>query len=135
MHIDDGALARTALHIVDEGHLVDDGLGIGHAYDGRDTAGGGGIARRLQRLAVFLAGIAGEHLHVDEAGCEHVALAVDDSGAIRCIPPQMSAEIGDRTIAHHQAAGLVAPRGGVDQTRVQERGCSRLGLGGTGRAC
>ena len=45
--------------------------------DGGDAAGRRGLARGLQRLAVLLAGLAGEHLHVDQAGAEHVALAVD----------------------------------------------------------
>ena len=51
----------------------------------------------FERLAVLVAGLAGEHLHVDQAGAEHVALAVDDrrrpSGALR---RRCGAEIGDQ---------------------------------------
>ena len=86
------------------------GLGVGHHDDGGDAAGGGGMARGLQRLAVLEARLAGEHLHVDQAGAEHVALAVDDVDAVRRVAPQVRAEVGDDAVAHQQAARLVAAR-------------------------
>ena len=43
----------------------------------------------FERLAVLQARLAGEHLHVDEAGAEHVALAVDDLGALGRVAAQV----------------------------------------------
>ena len=83
VHVDDGVVAGAALDEVDQRHLVDDGLGVGHDDDGGDAAGRRRVARGLQGLAVLLARLAGEHLHVDEAGAEHVALAVDDAWRAR----------------------------------------------------
>ena len=108
VHVDEGVVAGAALDEIDERHLVDDGLGVGHHDDGRDAAGRRGVAGRLQGLAVLLAGLAGEHLHVDQAGAQHVALAVDDLRAlVRRVAPQMAAQIGDHAVPHQQPARLV----------------------------
>ena len=92
-------------------------------------------------LAVFsvsrcsLPGLAREHLAVDQAGRQHVALAVDDCGAFRRIAPQMRAEVGDQAVAHEQAARLVAAARGIDQARIDEDGAPRRrgSLGGLTR--
>ena len=89
VHVDDGPLARTPLHVVDERHLIDDGLGVGHAHDGRDAAGGRRKTRGLERLAVLLTRIAREDLAIDKPWRQHMALAVDDLSALRRIAPQM----------------------------------------------
>ena len=78
VHVDDGVVAGAALDEVDERHLVDDGFGVRHDDDGGDAAGRRRMAGGLQGLAVLKARLAGEHLRIDEAGAQHVALAVDD---------------------------------------------------------
>ena len=90
------SVARAPLDVVDQRHVVDDGIGIGHADDGRDAARSGGLTGRAQGLAVLGSGLAGEDVHVDQAGADDVAGAVDDGGAVRRIAAQMPSEIGDR---------------------------------------
>jgi hypothetical protein len=41
VHVHDGVVAGAALDEVDERHLVDDGVGLGHDDHGRDASGGG----------------------------------------------------------------------------------------------
>ena len=89
VHVDDGAFARTPLHVVDERHLVDDGFGVGHAHDGRDAAGGGGKACGLQRLTMLLTRIAREDLAIDEPWRQHMALAIDYRSALRRVAAQV----------------------------------------------
>ena len=57
------------------------GCGLGLADDGGDAAGGRGLARRRDALAAFRAGLADEGAHVDQAGRDDVAAALDDLGA------------------------------------------------------
>ena len=118
--VDDGVVARAALDEVDEGDLVDDGIGVRHHDHGGDAAGGRGVAGGLQGFAVLGAGFAGEHLRVDEAGAEHVALAVDDFGALGRVAAQVRAEVGDQAVLDQQPARLVAVRRRIDEARVDE---------------
>src|SRR5262245_58833010 len=64
-----------------------------------------------------------EHLHVDEAGTEHVAPAVDDAGAFGRVAAQVPAEIGDHPVLDEEPARLVPAAGRVDEPRVEERRC------------
>ena len=72
-----------------------------------------------------------------EAGGEHVALAVDDLGALGRVATQVRAEIGDHAIRDQQAARLVAVRCRVDQARVDEDGAAGVlrPVGGFPRCC
>ncbi len=99
VNVDDGVVAGAALDEVDERHLIDDRLGVGHDDDGRDAAGGGGVARGLQRFAMLVAGFAGEDLRVDQAGGEDMAVAIDDRGAVGRVAAQMGADVGDDAVA------------------------------------
>ncbi len=54
MHVDARGVTRAAHDEVDQRHVVDDGLGIGHADDGGDAAGSRGPASGGQRLAVLM---------------------------------------------------------------------------------
>ena len=72
---------------------------------------------------MLLAWLAREHLHVDQAGAQHVALAVDHLGALGGVAAQMVAEIGDLAVAHQQAARLVLARRRIDQPRIEEGRC------------
>ncbi len=128
VNVEGGVVAGGGLDEIDQRHLVDDGLRVGHHDDGGDAAGGCRVARRLQGLAMLLAGLAGEHLHVDQAGAQHVALAVDDIGALRGVAAQMPTEVGDHAALYQQAARLVLAGRGVDQAHVEEG--RRLLVGG-----
>ncbi len=90
VHVDDRVVAGAALDEVDKRDLVDHGIGVGHDDDGGDAAGSGGVARRLQGLAVLVAGLAGEDLRVDKAGRQDVALAVDDLAAVGGVAAQVA---------------------------------------------
>ena len=76
--VDQGGVARAPQDEIDQRHVVDHGLGVGHADDGGDAAGGRGLARGRQRLAVLMAGLAGRDHHVDQAGGEKTSAAIDD---------------------------------------------------------
>ena len=110
MDVDDGVVAGAALDEVDERHLVDDRVGIRHYDNSGDATRGGGKACRLQRLAVFVAGFSSIDLRVDQPGRQHVAHAIDNLGAFRCVAPQVRADVGDHAILNDNAAGLVAVR-------------------------
>ena len=116
----DSIVAPAPLDEIDERHLVNDGLGIGHHDDCGHSAGCSGVTRGLEAFAVLLTGFAGEHLGVYQAGSKHVIAAGDDGGAVGSVPPQMPAEVGNHTVAHQQAAGLVAAGGRVDNACVDE---------------
>ena len=66
--VDEGVVAGAALDEIDERHLIDDRIRLRHDDDRRHAAGRRGMACRLQRFAVLVAGLAGEHLGVDQAG-------------------------------------------------------------------
>jgi hypothetical protein len=128
--MDDRGVAGAALDEIHQRHIVDSGLGVGHDDDGGDAPGGGGAAGRGERLAMLLAGLAGENLHVDQAGRQHMAAAVDALGPRRSIRPDMRADIGDRVAPDEQAAPLVTARERTDQPGVEEDDLLLRGEGG-----
>ena len=67
MDVDGRRLAGGAQHELDQRHVVDGRLGVGHHDDGGDAARRGGLARRGDRLAVLGARLADEDAAVDEA--------------------------------------------------------------------
>ena len=79
----DRGVARAAHDEVDRRRIVDRRRGVGPADDRGDAAGRGRLARGRERLAMFGAGFADEGPHVDEAGRDDLAAAVDDLGALR----------------------------------------------------
>ncbi len=83
MHVHDRGVARAAQDEIDDRGIVDRRRGVGLRDDGGDAAGGCRLARRGDGLAIFPAGLADEGAHVDEAGCDHLALAVDDLRRLR----------------------------------------------------
>ena len=74
------------------------------------------------RMAVLEARLAREHLHVDEAGAEHVAATVHDLGPVRRVAAQMRPEVGDDAVLDEQTARLVLPGCRIDEARVEEDG-------------
>ena len=83
LDVDDRGVARAAQHEVDGRRIVDRRRGIGLADDGGDAAGGGGLACRGKGLAMARAGLADKGAHVDQAGGDDLAGAIDDVGAFR----------------------------------------------------
>ncbi len=78
MHVDNAGVAGAAQQEVDDGGIVHDRIGRRLADDGGDAA-----RRRRGRaggdgLAIFVAGLADEAAHVDEAGGQHLAAAGED---------------------------------------------------------
>ncbi len=128
VHVHDGVVAGAALDEIDERHLIDDRVGLRHDNHGGDAAGSGGMAGGLQRLAMLKAGLAGEHLRIDEPRGEDVPLAVDDGDAVGRVAAQMRADVGDEAFAHDEAARLVAVGRRIDDARVDESG-RRRGFG------
>jgi hypothetical protein len=110
MDVDDGRVARAPLDEIDQRDVVDRRLGVGHDDDGGDATGGGGAAAGRQRLAMLLARLAGEHLHVDQAGAQHMAGAVDHLGLGARALADMRPAVGDGVALDDEPAQLVAAR-------------------------
>ena len=81
MDVDDRGVAGAAQHEVDRRRIVDHGRGIGLADDGGDAAGRRRLARGRKGFAVAGAGLADKGAHVDQAGGDDLAGAIDDVGA------------------------------------------------------
>ena len=118
-HVDDRRVAGAAQHEVDDGR---DRRATG-LVSGMDTivvtppAAAAALAL-LQGLAVLGAGLADEGAHVDEAGREDLARAVDHlgvGGVGRCGPTSAI-----ESVAHQHGAALLAAGGGIDEARVRE---------------
>ena len=73
-----GGVAGAAQNEVDDRRLVDRRTGVGPRENGRHAARRRGRAGGGDRLAMFGAGFADECAHVDEAGRDDVARAIDD---------------------------------------------------------
>ena len=85
-HAHRSRVARPAHDEIDDRRVIDHRLGVGHDDHGGDAARRRRFRRAGQRLAVFGAGFAGEHPHVDEARHQRQPGAVDDgcAGAGSC---------------------------------------------------
>ena len=85
MHMHDAGVAGAAMDEVDDGRIVDRGLGLGLADDGGDAAGGGGLARRRDALAAFNRGDLDAFLKYSTDDIDYRAAegALDDHGPIQ----------------------------------------------------
>ena len=106
-------IARAAQQKIDNRRLVDRRIGIGAGKDCRDAACRRRQGRGRDRLAVFGAGLADEGPHVDEAGRDAIAAAIDDlrMGGQIC-RHNGGANIADQAIDDQDAAGEFALRAG-----------------------
>ena len=102
MDVDERRVAGAPQDEIDQRHVVDHRVGIRHADDCGDAAGRSGAARGGQGLAMLVAGLAGEHHHVDEAGDKHKAGAIDDLGIAGAARGDMRPEIGNETVPDQQ---------------------------------
>ena len=116
-------LTRAPLHELDQRHVVDHRPGVGHAGDAchpagrrREAAGGDGLLVLVARLAEM-------HMHVDQAGAEAVAAAIDHGSSLRhAVGEERRPEIGDRALRHQERTGAVeaalrVQQAGVDVSR------------------
>ena len=106
--VDDGVVAGAALDEIDQRHLVDHRIGVGHDDDGGDAAGGGGVARRLQRLAVLGPGSPVNTCMSIRPGHSTWPLQSMTSAPSGALRRRCGAEIGDDAVLDQQAARLVA---------------------------
>ena len=120
MNVHQCGVAGAPQNKVDQSHVVDHGIGVRHADDGGDSAGGGGTARRGQRLAMLVPGLAGKHHHVDQTGGEQVAAAIDNLGIACDASGDMRPEIDDEAVPDQQASLTIQPRGRVEQARIDQ---------------
>ena len=121
-------VARAALHEVDHGRIVDRGRGVGLADDGGDAAGGGGLACRGDGLAVVGAGLADEGAHVDQAGGDDLAGAIDDLGALgHAGRADAALGLADHAVGDQQVAGKIEIARGIDDPGVGEQDRAAVG--------
>ncbi len=83
MNVDDARIARAPKDVVDGCRIIDCRRRIRLADNRRDTTGCGRVAGRSERFAAGFAWLADEGAHVDQAGGDELAAAVDDVGAFR----------------------------------------------------
>ena len=136
--VDARRIARPAQHEIHDGRPVDDRVGVGHAHEGGDAAGGRRRAGARQGLAMLGAGLAHEGAQVDEPGAEDVAGAIDRLGLVRNPGEGPPGDILDPAVAHDDMAGLLAARGRIAERGVGEqdgthRHASRFRPGATWR--
>ena len=118
----DRGVARAAQDEVDDGVIVDHRIGVGLADDGGHAAGGRGLARGRERLAMLGAGLADEGAHVDQAGRNDVALAVDDLGALRHAGGADAAlGVADHAFGDQEVAGKIEFARRIDDPGVGEQ--------------
>ena len=90
--------------------------------DGGDAAGGGCLARRCDRLAIFGAGFADEGAHVDEPGSDQLSPAVDDVGALRHAGgADATFRFANRAVDDEQVAINLEIGRGIDNARAGEQ--------------
>ena len=115
-------IARAPQHEVDDGRIVDHRRGVGLADDGGDAAGGRRLARGRKRLAMFGARFADEGAHVDQAGRDHVAAAIDDFGAFRhACRADAALGFADHAVGDQDVAGNIEIARRIDDPRIGEQ--------------
>ena len=118
-HAHPARVARAAQHEIDDRWVVDRGRSHGRGEDRRHAARRRGEGRGRDRLAVLCPRLADEGLHVDEAGSDDVAAAVENARAFRG-EGRAGPEIGDAAIEGQQPATSLAAARRIDQAGVLE---------------
>ena len=122
LHADDCGVARAPQDEVDDRRIVDCGRGVGLADDGGDAARRRRLARGRERLAIFRARLADEGAHVDQAGRDDPALAVDDLGAFRHAGGADAAlGFADRAVGNQEIARKIEIARRIDDPGVGEQ--------------
>ena len=127
-----GVVARAAQDEVDHRGVVDRRIGVWAGDKRGHAARGGGGAGAGDGLAMLGPGLADESAHVDEAGRDDVALAVDDPRLGRqLVARDRRADAGDDAVDHDKSAACLGLLNGIDETRVDE-GDRRMRRHGSG---
>ena len=117
---------------VDHRRLVDRRAGVGPRHDRGDAARRRGRAGGGDRLAMLGARLADEGAHVDEAGRDDIAGAIDDPRVgRRRIRGDRAAKPGDEPADDQNAAMRLHARGGIDEAGVDEGARAIVGHGGS----
>jgi hypothetical protein len=126
--VHDRGVARAPQHEVDDRRIVDHRIGVRLAHDGGDAAGGGRLARRREGLAIFRAGLADEGAHVDQAGRDQPAVAIDDLGAFGHAGRMDAAlRLADHAVGDQQIAGKIEVARRIDDPGVGEQDRAAVG--------
>ena len=116
-----GVVAGAAQDEVDHRGVVDRRVGVGAGDERGHAARGGGGAGAGDGLAMLGPRLADESAHVDEAGRNDVALAVDDPRLGRqLVARDRRADAGDDAVDHDKPAARLGLLNGIDETRVDE---------------
>jgi hypothetical protein len=126
--IDDGRVAGAAQDEVHQRRIVDHRIGLGQGDDGGDAASRRRLAGAGKGFAVFVAGFANGHAHVDQAGSDDSAIAVAHLGAIRrALVQRFGTGSEDRAIGNDDRARRIDATGRVDHPCVgQDQGFRRV---------
>ena len=128
MDVHDGGVAGATQHEVDDRRVVDDRRGFRLTHDRGHAAGGGGAARRSQRLAVLGPGLADEGAHVDETRRNDPAAAVDGLGSLRHPRGADAApRVPDHAVGDQHVSRFVEIARRIDDARVGEQDRARIG--------
>src|SRR3546814_19608528 len=97
-------------------------VGVRQGGDGGDATGYRRVLQRRQRLHVLLARLPGLDAHVDQAGRQAAAAAVDHLDVfLDGVDEHAGPDLGDAAVAHQDRALDVKPGGGTEQAGVLER--------------
>ena len=114
-------VARAAQDEVDHRGVVDRGIGVGPRDEAGHAPRGGGGAGAGDGLAMLGPRLADERAHVDEAGRNDIALAVDDPRLGRqLVPRDRGADAGDDAVDRDKPAARLGLLNRIDEARVDE---------------
>ncbi len=100
----------------------------GLADDGGDAAGCCRLARGRKGLAVAGAGFADKGAHVDQAGRDDLAGAIDDVGALgHAGSPNAALVVADDAVGDQDIAGAVEIARGIDHAGVGKQDGAAVG--------
>ena len=120
--------AAPALNELQQRDIVNHRIGVGQTGEGGDATGDGRPAEGFQRLHMFVAGLARIDAHVDQAGDQRVATAIDGLDILlNAVDHHMGADIGDGPVAIDQNRALgVEPGSRVEQPGVAKHPAGRV---------
>ena len=105
LHVAVAVLLPEPVDLLDHAGGVGDGEGVRHGEDGRVAAGGRGARAGQHGLGVLAARLAQMRVQVDQARQQHLAVGLDDLGALGA---QADAHLGDRGTVDQDVLRLAA---------------------------
>ena len=122
--IDLGRCLGAANEEIDQGAVIDHRGGVGHHDEAGDAAGSGGFAGRGQGFAIFLAGLAGEDAHIDQARRQRQAAGIDDLDMVGHADGLADGNLGDDAVLDQHGAGMIGAGGRIQDAGVFNQRCS-----------